>query len=261
MIFPVSSFEIRSSKLERSGFFQAGSRTKKVLIDDFLFMNSISDSHFSGNGIQLFICEECGQTGCARGSWSTVRRIGCHGVFVPAVELIRTHDYDTLEYSPPRFMYERGFPAFEREAYQEFRYCVENEVRGKCELSNRASLKHRSDGRNRWDVLPRYEEIPEISSVEVLELLQFKTPGDALGKFCSPVQLVDDILIAVTDGDLEKERGSLQALIAAIQDGTDGLHDENLDETVEFHLDVAGFPVWRPFGYRSGQPVLNLASL
>ncbi len=145
-------------------------------------------------------------------------------------------EWEMNEYSPPQYMLKNGPLVFGSNTYAELR-----------------KETHR---------FPDPGSIKEITSRDVLGVLQLTAPGPVLGTLGMSAKLNSESIVAVTDGELDKEVAEFRALIEAVNNGADGMHSDAPHRVIEFQLDSATFIVWRPFGYDvNGKAVLNLAEL
>lgn len=235
MLMPVSSFELRQRKLDfRSsgqGFFDATA----LIANDIELVNAVERLEFSDETVQLVVCEQCGFPNCAPGSWAGIRRVDEQIVLIPALSAMREGEFELREYAPPAYMRTQGLPMFSTAVYDELR---------------------RETG-----TFPDQSFIHPCTSLDALDLLQFTAPGGVLGELGSTAVLQSEWIVAVTEGDLSQEIETFKELICAVQKGEEKLHSMRPERLVEFHLDLLGFPSWRPFGYGPSEPVLNLGAI
>ncbi len=198
-----------------------------------LMFNAAEFVGFHTHGFHIQVCQECGTPQCAPGCWGNLRKIGPNVVFIPAVVMMRSGDWERREYSPPTFMSRLGIPTFSRTIYAELAAEI--------------------------DSLPSWESIEDINSLEALAIHQMSAPGQILGKLGQPARLSVQHLIAVTEGDLEVELEALRQLLDRIEAGEPKAFCLHPDQSVQFHLDLPSFPTWTGFCYNSGKPALSLA--
>lgn len=237
MLLVVTSIGLRKRKLDFSSSDQGVFSATALFANDVQLINAVEllDFDYADDAVQLILCEECGITGCKPGSWASVRRIGDRIIIIPATSAMRGGEWESREYSPPTYMLTKGFPTFSADAYNELR-----DKAGK---------------------FPAPNLVRECTSLETLDLLQITAPGRVLGNFGSVAKLQLESIIAVTEGDLSQEIETLGKLIFSAQDGEVDLHSVHPERVVEFHVDIPGFPTWRPFGYDACGPVLNLGAI
>lgn len=232
----VSNFELRKLRLDFSSSGQGRFDATELVIDGIQLVNAIELLDFTDGTVQLIVCEACGVSGCEPGSWATVKRTSDKIAFVPAIDAMREGDWESHEYSPPRYIMKYGPIVFDLASYQALR---------------------QESGR-----FPDPDRVKELSPSDVLAVLQLTAPGRVLGPLGMPANLSAENIVAVTEGDLEKEINEFRKLI----DHVNNDHAFELSEApirvTEFHLDIPDFPAWRPFGYDlEGNAVLSLDSV
>lgn len=232
----VSNFELRKNQLDFSSSGQGRFDATELVADGIQLVNAIELLDFADGAVQLIVCEACGHIGCEPGSWAAVRRVGDTVVFVPAIDAMREGNWESNEYSPPRYIMKHGPIVFDLATYQ--------------------ALRDKS-GR-----FPDPDRVQKLSSNDVLAVLQLTAPGRVLGPLGIPASLNTENIVAVTDGDLEHEINEFRKLIDHV------LRDRPIEiaeapiRVTEFHLDIPDFPAWRPFGYDiEGNAILNLNSV
>lgn len=232
----VSDFELQKNRLDFSSSGQGRVDATELVADGIQLVNAIELLDFTDGTVQLIVCEACGVTGCEPGSWASVRRVGDKITFVPAIDAMREGDWESNEYSPPRYIMKYGPIVFDLASYQTLR-----------EKSGR---------------FPDPDKVKELSSNDVLAILQLTAPGRVLGPLGMPAKLNTENIVAVTEGDLEDEINELRKLIDYVQNDHPIKSSETPNRVIEFHLDIPSFPAWRPFGYDAeGNAVLSLDSV
>ena len=206
-----------------------------LIANDVQLINAIELLDCSDGMVQLIVCEDCGVTNCASGSWAGIRRVDDTIVLVPAFSAMKEGEWENREYAPPKYMLTMGLPTFSTSVYDELRI---------------------KSGR-----FPAPSLISECTLLDTLDLLQFTAPGGIFGKSGTKVEVQSEKFLAVTEGDLSEELETLIQLVRSVQDAEGELRSEQPERLVEFHLDLPGFPTWSPFGYGPGGPVLNLGAI
>lgn len=235
MLHHATSFETRKQLLDFRSSGQGEFDATALVIDGQQIANAVELFDFSDDRVQLFICEQCGITGCLSGSWASVRKIDEWFALVPAVAAMREGEWELSEYSPPKFMRTSGFPAFSESTYSEL-----------CESTGQ---------------FPAPGKVKQCSSKDALGLLQFAAPGGVLGPLGTKAVVCSELLIAVTEGELEDEVAALCDLVRLIEEDGGMRHTTQPERVVEFHLDLPSCPTWQPMGYLQGMPVLNLGAI
>jgi hypothetical protein len=235
MLMPVTSFELRQRKLDFRSSGQSLFDATALIANDVELVNAIERLDFSGEVVQLIVCEQCGYAHCAPGSYVNFRKLGEQVVLVPALSAMREGEFELREYAPPAYMWTQGLPIFSADVYDELRREI--------------------------GTFPVRSSIHPCTSLDALDMLQFTAPGGVLGKPGSAAVLQSEWIVAVTEGDLSQEIETFSELIRAVQKGEENLHSMRPERLVEFHLDILNFPSWRPFGYDARGPVLNLGEI
>ncbi|NOX54007.1 MAG: YcxB family protein [Planctomycetes bacterium] len=220
----IGDFEIRPVEL-RIDFGGTCERypTEAVYADGTCLVNATGWVDLRDDPAQVIVCPECGETGCARGGWISLRRVGDFIAWIPAFDRLKDRDWKTNTHAPPEYVLSRGVPLFPPQVY--------------CRLRSQVSA------------FPPIDQIQRISAGEGLRLLQWEAPLQALGEFPQPVRLNRDVILAVSHGNLEEELTRLQAFIDAHADSEASLVPiaECGLIPIEFYLDGPRFPEWRPF--------------
>ena len=235
MIWQIDEFELRSREFDFSSSGLGTFRGHEVTVAGVRLINMVERLEIDDDRVQLIVCEECGIPGCAVGNWASIRRLLGKYVLVPAVLAMLEGAREQTEYTPPRFMSTNGLPAFSKSRYERLREAI-----GK---------------------LPEPELVQDCSSREILGLLRFDAPGRSLGGLGDRTALKSEAILAVSEGELENELAVLRQIVSAIEEGAEGLHSDTLERVVEFHLDIPGFPSWKPLGYGPQGPKLNVLAL
>ncbi len=232
----VTNFELRKNILDFSSSGQGRFNATELVVDGIQLVNAIELLDFADGTVQLIVCEACGIIGCEPGSWAAVRRVGDEVAFVPAIDAMREGDWESNEYLPPRYIMKHGPVVFDLATYQALR-----------------------DESGRF---PDPDRVKKLSSNDLLTVLQVTAPGRVLGPLGMPANLNAENIVAVTEGDLENEINEFRKLIDHVQSNRPVEIAEALSRITEFHLDIPGFPAWRPFGYdMEGNAVLSLRSV
>lgn len=205
--------------------------TVSVFVDRERLINSCDFFEYDEEEFQTEICEVCGTPGCSSGSWVSLRKINDTPVFVPAIYAIKNDELNGV-YGPPKYLQTMGPIKFSNTAYLELRRLAPQ--------------------------LPEIGDIRPITALEVLGAQKLAIPGHSLGELYEPTSLRRDVFLAVSEGDLQIALDEYQSLLDTIEDGgTEGWCIAP-NEVVEFHLNLPGFPSWRGFGRKDGQPALTL---
>jgi hypothetical protein len=220
----IESIQKKMIELDFSSSNQGRVRVTSIEASEIRLINALELVKFDPESTQVFVCEECGITHCKPGGWVTIRRMGNGVVWIPYWSGMEKGDFEEQEYQPPGFFKTQGMPIFAERAWEEIR-----------------SL--------RKDFL-RHRELVALDSKEAVRLIQWTAPGNVLGEFPDEPKLRRNLLIAVTQGEINDKADHVDASIKDFLTKPVMLDSLICDETVipiEFHLDLPGVPSWTPF--------------
>lgn len=181
--------------------------------------------------VQVQVCEECGFTHCAPGGWVSLRRLGDNVAFLPAFAAM-SKDARSSEYSPPRYIQDRGAPLLSASIYVDL-----------CSHVRR---------------LPALTDIRPLSLHEAALVLQWEAPGRILGTYPEVPAIRQEFIASVDYGDREQLIAVLARLLAeSWRDGTHAVQRSEVQPR-SFFLDLPGHPLWSPFAEDGDEWVLSL---
>ena len=94
----------------RPDFSSSGQRSPdwtKLVYRDWIICNSIEHTDWSGNPVQVILCDQCGHEGCGHGNYVHVSRLGEHIIWArPQIEI--ADDYDANMYGMPHYLKDFG---------------------------------------------------------------------------------------------------------------------------------------------------------
>jgi len=102
----------------------------------------------------------------------------------------------------------------------------------------------------RLPALPNRNRIQPIRACEALTLLQSEAPFELLERAPKVPQLRRDLVLAVSQGDVDRETEAADAFLRDYANCEAPLRPVGADtqyEPIEFHLDAPGFPAWAGF--------------
>jgi hypothetical protein len=205
----------------------------QLLFDGVVFSNALELPDWQAELFQVFVCESCGIENCQPGSWLSVRRLGDRAAFVPAFDSMSEGGKDLQEYSPPRYVYERGAPLLSAPLYDELLALVPG--------------------------LPRFGSIRELANREAAYLLQAEAPAGVLGRFPARPQIRPDVVDAVSHGMTEQRRQELDLLLSqAVADAAPASVLGEPAETIKFFLATRPIPEWAPLSSLRDRVYLRL---
>ncbi|HHQ48325.1 MAG TPA: hypothetical protein ENK19_05515 [Acidobacteria bacterium] len=221
--FEVARFELVPRRLDFSS-----SNGKEVTVlsletGGVSLVNAVELVEADADGTQVLVCEQCGITGCRRGGWVAMRRLGETVVWIPVWAEMEQDPDSEEEYAPPALLAEVGLPRFGVSVWEKL-----------CDVI---------------DELPPMGEVPVLTAAETARLLQWAAPGEVLGAFPDPPALRTDLLLAVSEGELEHEAAAVAGLLGGLAGSRDAVTPAppGLEPVpVTFHLDLPDLPAWSP---------------
>jgi hypothetical protein len=146
-------------------------------------------------------------------------------IWIPAWNRIGDDAVETSEHRPPAYLRERGAPVFSREVWRQLQ------------------TLHRR--------LPAADDLQPIDSRETALLCQFSAPAGLLGRYPDEPRLRRDLLITVTDGELDTEADAVDECLRHCCRAAEPMKFAAVKESVvpiEFWLDLPSTPPWRALG-------------
>jgi hypothetical protein len=219
-VWRIKDFESRQVRLDFRSSGQGVLDVTQLVVGGVLFVNAVQLTNWSNTTrLQMIVCESCGIEQCEPGGWLCPRSAGDYAVFVPAFSAMLEGHNGLTEYAPPAYVSSHGTPVLDRTAYSDFR-----ERTG----------------------LPALDQLPRLSSVELLYVLQWEAPGRALGRFPSIPEVRSDLVLSTSAGDATKVVARLSRLLHEVREmGSVVLRPKLVNEVgVGMHLDGVGSQEW-----------------
>ena len=215
----VQSLEERKVTLDFSSAGLGPCRTAALVSDDVTLVNATTLIELEEDGsVQVIVCEACGVVRCQAGGWVQPRRFGDAVVWLPYFS--RLSDQQT-EYSPPRFLLERGIPFFGAQQVQRLE-----------------------------EIVPalRSDVIPALAIRDVVLVAQWDAPNHVLGKPGEKPHIKRDMIFATSAGELTSVLDHIQALLDdAVSNASSLAVPLNGDPGPELYLDsVRNTLPWSP---------------
>jgi len=232
MIFEVENIQAKDVIYDFSSASLGELKTKSIYVDEFELFNNISSLDFALEAFQAMLCRSCGIENCAPGSWVSFRKFRNQVLIVPAVNLMREGNYEMTEYGPPNYIYQKGTLAFSRENYDLLR-----------KLTSR---------------FPKYDTVKKLSDQEMLGCHQLSVPGRIFGELGGIPILRKDVILAVSEGELEDQIANLELALQKAYESGKATNERDVSQPIEFYLDLPGFPTWSGMAIRKGNPDLIL---
>ncbi len=211
--------------------------TLAVYAGDICLMNAAEFSDFSTDPCQLLICD-CGNVGCASGGYASFRRIGDSVALLPTFSMLASEDdFDRYQFAPPEYLTNSGGVGvfFAPSVY--------------------SMLK------TRIPALPCVLDLRSLTSAEAITILQMQAPLQVLGRFPVRPSIDRDLVLAVTEGDLESELRQVRSLIDSCLESIFPLRVADAPEdwsSIEFYLDGRYFPTWNDFARLNDRIAISL---
>jgi len=214
----IENVELRPAKLNFTSSEQGWRDVTQLFADGVQVINAVELMPWDlEDDTQFLICEQCGYFHCKRGDWVRVRRTDSMLLLLPAFDYVwPEEEEDRMEYSPPRYLRERGGVAYlDRSNYETL------------------ALQH-SD-------FPAFERIPHLNLREAALIFHWTAPAQLLG-FPPEIRLNKEIvltnLIDIVENLLsahyaDQSKASLRPLTEH-------------DHVTSIHLDAAEFTDWKP---------------
>ena len=120
-MWPIDDFEIRDVQLDFTSSSGGRPRTKAIFTGDTCLANALSFIGLGDDPTQLIVCEACGTVQCEPGGWIHLRRIADSVVFIPVFAEMLAGNFESTEYSPPKYNSSRGTPIFSPNVYARLR--------------------------------------------------------------------------------------------------------------------------------------------
>lgn len=228
----IDDFEIRDVQLDFTSSDGGRPWVRSIYSSEICLVNALEYTHFDEDPTQLLVCEQCGNTGCAAGGWVQIRRIADYVGLIPALHVIGSDPERFSEFSPPAYLDSSGF-LFTRSTYELL-----------CQETN---------------VFPPFERVKSLSAGEAVRLLQWQAPMQVLGCFPDRPVLVQNSILAVSDGQLEDQCDLFRQFLDVNFDSPVSLEGTEAHDaiSIEFYLDGPGFPTWNPLARIGNQLAFN----
>jgi hypothetical protein len=232
-MWTIDDIEIREVELDFTSSAGGRPQTTALYADNTCLVNAIGFAELNSDPAQLIVCESCGHVHCEPGGWVHLRRIGEYVGFIPAFTEMLDGEFESTEYSPPKYIAARGAPTFDSNSYAALRSAV--------------------------PAFPATEQIKLITASEAVRLLQWQATFRVLGRFPNNPILKTHAVLAVSDGQLDEQCNRLQEFIDQHIDSRVALSvcGHRKFSPVEFHLDGPGFPTWRPIAVSGNDVAFN----
>lgn len=234
-MWELTNIERRPAELD---FSSSGGRIREVgqlFAGPTQIANAVEFTGWQDEHTQLVVCEHCGTVHCASGGWVSILDGGNVVVLGPDSRLFQAERLDRLEYEPPWYVKERGWPYMSLTTFAALRKIVPQ--------------------------LGPPDRLRPLRQREVAAMVRWEAPAKVLGKPFKAMDLSRDKLLACTTGEIAVESDRLSRVVSSWLSSDLAVRLEPCrpdDVPMEFFLDVAGITAWRPAVVRDGIPVLCL---
>ena len=234
-MWELTTIERRPAELD---FYSSGGGRLKVsqlFVGSTQIANAVELTDWQDEYTQLIVCEECGIIHCAPGGWVSILHAGDFIVLGPDSRLFDAEGFDRAEYRPPGYVKKLGWPYMSLATYADLRKSIPE--------------------------LRAVDRLRPLGQREVAAMVQWEAPARVLGQPFGGIALRRDMLQACSTGDVMVEANKLKCLMESWLSGDRAVRLEPCrpgDVPVEFCVDIAGIPTWRPAVLRKGISMLCL---
>src|SRR5687768_17513850 len=115
----IEKLELRPATLDFTSSDQGWRQVTQLFADGIQLINALELIEWDEEETQFLVCEQCGITHCKQGDWVRVRRSESMVLVLPSFDYLSPLlDDDKVEYSPPRYLRERGIAYIDRSTYE-----------------------------------------------------------------------------------------------------------------------------------------------
>jgi hypothetical protein len=220
----VDDFEAKPVWLSFSSAGGGSHSSSAIHAQGVRLINALGLVDFDAVATQVEVCESCGTTHCKSGGWVALRRLQDSVIWIPAWSEMDGGDWERSEYRPPAFIETHGAPTFTAPAWERLR-----------QLHGGAAQP---------------QALPSLTTRELARLLHWVAPAHLLGEYPAEPRLRRQVLVAVSEGDLEAEARRVDELlhawfVAPVE--VEIVESLRQKSSLEFWLDVPGTPRWNCF--------------
>jgi hypothetical protein len=221
-MWAVASIETNEHVLDFSTSEQGRHQSKALIADGVELINAIELVEFSPERTQLIVCEQCGFVHCKRGDWVQIRRIEDSILLVPAFAEMEKGNWERDEYSPPKFIKNRGIPVFD----------------GNLSLQLLEIL-------NEYQMVS-VQDLKPLSPSELCKAMQWEAPAHVLGKYPDRPKLDRSRILYCEPIELSNAVDLLDRHIEVLATSEQQLHIDQTAVSVKFYLDRSIPSEWSP---------------
>lgn len=215
--------ELRSGKLDFTSSGYDWQEVTQLFAGDVQLINAVELVNWDSDDTQVLICEACGFDHCKPGDWVRVRRSDSMILMLPAFDYVWAEiPEDRVEYSPPKYLRQRGGVAyFDRSTYESL-------------LSQNAEF-------------PAFEEIQQLNMREATLLFHWTAPAQVLG---APPEVIvnEEIIVGASEGSPSSYVSVLKDPLNRQYNDTSGALLRPLtesDRVISLYLDASEFIDWK----------------
>lgn len=234
-MWELTNIQRRPAELDFSSAGGGRWKVGQLFVGPTRIANAVELTDWQDENTQLIVCESCGTIHCEPGGWVSIRQGGDFIVLGPDSRLFKVDELDRIEYRPPEYVRKLGWPYMSLATYTALRKSVPE--------------------------LRAVERLRPLGQREVAAIVQWEAPARALGRPFERITMRKDMLVACSVGNVMAEADRLELLLEkwVASDGIARLEPYHPDDVqVEFYVDIAGTPTWRPLVLRDGVPMLCL---
>jgi hypothetical protein len=221
----IEDVELRPGTLDFTSSEQGWRKVTQLFAGEVQLINAVELVAWDlEDDTQFLICEACGYFFCKQGDWVRVRRTDSMVLLLPAFDYVWPEEQsDRMEYSPPKYLRERGIPYFDSSTYEPLHSQNED--------------------------FPPFERIPQLSMREAALLFHWTTPAQVLGP-PPEIRVNEDIIVGASEGVAADHINRLSNLLhTQYTDHSNALLRPltEHDRVISIYLDGAEFIDWKAF--------------
>ena len=234
-MWELANIERRPAELDFSSSGGGWRKVSQLFVGQTQIANAVEYTDWQDEDTQLIVCDYCGTVHCASGGWVSILHGGEFVVLGPDSRLFEVEKPDRLEYQPPWYVTELGWPYMSLTTYAALRKSISE--------------------------LRTVDRLRPLGQREAAAMVQWEAPAMVLGRPFEDMALRQDMLLACSIGDVKTEADKLKRLLERWLSDDRAVRLELCrpdDIPVEFYVDIAGISTWRPVVLRNGIPMLCL---
>ena len=217
----IEDFEIRTIQLDFTSSSGGRPRSRSIFANEVQLVNAADFVKFSVDPIQVHVCEQCGVVGCSTGGYVRLRRVGEYCIWLPDFASMLARSWESQQFAPPGYLEDQGIPVIHCSTYAK----LESEI----------------------GQFPSFQDLRQLLASDAARIVQWDAPLNLLRTVTARPTLVKQVVLAVSEGDVECELNLLQATLNWFLDQPDRPVEIAVGgRPVTFYVDGPHFPSWTP---------------